>query len=202
MIERMIGRLTGQFGGTTVDGLVLIDVAGVGYVVRTPALFSTAAPGTPLSLYIHTAVREDAIDLYGFQTEAELAFFKQLMSVSGIGPKTALGIMGTSDTLSLKRAVAKGDATTLTKVFGIGKKNAERMVVELRDKITTEIGSDAALGGMLSEDNETMEALMALGYRAEEAREALKCIGPETVGTRQRVAAALKHLGSPAQTLA
>lgn len=198
----MIGRLTGHFGGKTTDGLVLIDVAGVGYVVRTPTLFDTLASGASLSLYIHTAVREDAIDLYGFQTEAELAFFKQLMSVSGIGPKTALGIMGASDTLSLKRAVAKGDATTLIKVFGIGKKNAERMVVELRDKINIEIGSNTALGGALSEDSDTMEALLALGYRAEEARDALKFIGPEIVGTRQRVAAALKHLGSPAQTLA
>lgn len=193
----MIGRLTGHFGGNTVDGMSLVDVAGVGYVVRTPTLFDTLEQGAPLSLYIHTAVREDAIDLYGFQTEAELAFFKQLMSVSGIGPKTALGIMGTSDTLSLKRAVAKGDATTLTKVFGIGKKNAERMVVELRDKINLEIGSGGALIGGSREDSETMEALLALGYRAEEARDALKAIGPEATDTRLRIAAALKHLGSP-----
>src|SRR3989338_1146985 len=91
----MIGKLTGHFDGTTTDGMVRIEVGGVGYVVRTH-LFALVvlreACHTDISLFIHTAVREDALDLYGFPSEEGLAFFKQLMSVSGIGPKTALGI--------------------------------------------------------------------------------------------------------------
>ena len=103
----MIGKLTGRFGGTA-DGVTLVEVGGVGYVVRTPGQAGTpiaAREGAEISLFIHTAVREDAIDLYGFPTGDELRFFKQLMSVSGIGPKTALGVMSVADTATLKQAM-------------------------------------------------------------------------------------------------
>ena len=139
----MIGKLTGRLSGNGIDGMVLVEVGGVGYCVRTPllALDILKNTGSEVSLFIHTAVREDALDLYGFPTEEELQFFKQLMSVSGIGPKTALGILNVADVTSLKRAIAQGDAGALTKVFGIGKKSAERLVVELRDKLTAEATS-------------------------------------------------------------
>jgi len=194
----MIGKLTGRLEGTGADGVVCIEVGGVGYVVRTP-LFALAvlreSGRTDISLFIHTAVREDAIDLFGFPTEAELAFFKQLMSVSGIGPKTALGIMSVADTATLKAAIARGEASALTKVFGIGKKNAERLVVELRDKLTQqEKNNPSPLGA--SPDVEVLEALVALGYRAEEARVALK--DSAGVDARERLAAALKQLGTRA----
>src|SRR6185295_1762397 len=130
----MIGKLTGTWEGST-DGMGLIDVAGVGYAVRVPFYTLTTVPGTLVSLFIHTAVREDAIDLYGFATGEELSFFRQLTSVSGVGPKTALGVLNVSDIKSLKRSIAAGDAGALTKVFGIGKKSAERIVVELKDKM-------------------------------------------------------------------
>jgi len=189
----MIGKLTGRFEGSTTDGQLLIDVNGVGYVVRAPLLAIEslkAGRAEAVSLYIHTAVREDAIDLYGFTTEEELAFFKQLMSVSGIGPKTALGILNTSDVLSLKRTIAQGDSVALIKVFGVGKKSAERIVVELKDKMVI-IGSSGSMGG----ESEVMEALMAMGYSMSEARAAIKTL-PREGSVNEKVALALKNLVS------
>ncbi len=194
----MIGKLTGVFGGTTGDGSVIIEVGGVGYVARVPlfAVESLRGQGiNVISLFIHTAVREDAIDLYGFPTEEELLFFKQLMSVSGIGPKTAIGILNVSDVPTLRRNIAAGDAAALTKVFGIGKKSAERIVVELRDKLALEQsvrGESAHLG---SNDAEVIEALLAMGYSASEARSAIKEL-PREGTINERLAAALKSLGT------
>jgi len=190
----MIGRLEGLYAGTTPEGAVLIDVMGVGYVVRVtaPTLTRLIEQKKKVALLVHTAVREDAIDLYGFEVPEELLFFRQLMSVSGIGPKSALGILNVSDVTHLKRSIAQGDATTLTRVHGIGKKSAERIVVELRDKVAREGNQGAPVGG----DGEVVEALMALGYRAEESREALKEIGEDITDVSGRVAAALKYLGS------
>lgn len=190
----MIGKLTGIFAGTTAEKAVLVDVQGVGYCVRMPlASALSMSDGQKISLYIHTAVREDAIDLYGFASEEELSFFKLLTSVSGVGPKTAIGILNVSDVKSLKRSIGAGDAVALTKVFGIGKKSAERIVVELRDKLAGEATSFAHDGN----DTEVIEALMALGYRADESRQALKSIG-EVNGVRERISAALKTLGRAA----
>ncbi|MDB5224662.1 MAG: Holliday junction helicase RuvA, holliday junction helicase RuvA [Candidatus Adlerbacteria bacterium] len=197
----MIGKLTGHFDGTTPDGAALIDVGGVGYAVRTPAATLEAMRhnvGAPTVLYVHTSVREDALDLFGFATEEELVFFRQLTSVSGVGPKTGVGILNVSDIGTLKRSIARGDATALTKVFGIGKKSAERIVVELRDKLAEE-GDDR--GGYPEGDEEVLEALMALGYSASEARKALKELarsGEGIVGVSERIAAALKVLGTRA----
>ena len=181
----MIGKLTGTIERSH-PGEVLIDVGGVGYLVRTP-LSHDMREGEHSSLHIYTAVRDDAIDLYGFKTTEDIAFFKQLMTVSSIGPKTALTIMGVSDIGSLKRAIAQGDATVLVKVFGIGKKSAERIVVELREKVG---GSE---GASLGEDGEVIEALMALGYTAGESRNAIKKATGTTV--KERIASALKNLG-------
>lgn len=192
----MIGKLTGRLSGNGVDGMVLVEVGGVGYCVRTPllALDILKNNGSEVSLFIHTTVREDALDLYGFPTEEELQFFKQLMSVSGIGPKTALGILNVADVVSLKRAIAHGDAAALTKVFGIGKKSAERLVVELRDKLTAEASLKGISVSAGEGDGEVIEALMALGYRADEARTALKEAGGTSVN--ERLSAALRYLGA------
>lgn len=187
----MIGKLSGTLEHAA-PGEALIDVQGVGYLVRTPLSLNLSV-GNAVSLHIYTAVRDDAIDLYGFAAPADLAFFKQLMSVSGIGPKTALGVMSVSDTGSLRRHIAAGDATALVKVFGIGKKSAERIVVELRDKIL-DVGVASEMGAKSSEDFEVLEALMALGYTAQESRDALKKISGK--GVKERLSAALKQLGS------
>ncbi len=171
----MIGKLTGTYGGTTAEGAG--GYRGTGRGLCSPGAFAGVdilqVSAGAVSLYIHTAVREDAIDLYGFPTEDELSFFKQLMSVSGIGPKTALGILNTADVGTLRRTIAQGDLVSLTKVFGIGKKSAERMVVELRDKLQLEQTARGEVGGS-GTDGEVIEALMALGYSASEARGAIK----------------------------
>ncbi|MES2007188.1 MAG: Holliday junction branch migration protein RuvA [Patescibacteria group bacterium] len=197
----MIGKLTGRFGGTTPEGLGIIEVGGVGYAVRLPLptmLTLESGAVNELSLFIHTAVREDAIDLYGFLTIEELSFFKQLMSVSGIGPKTALGVLNMAEVATLKSAIAAGDTVKLIKVFGIGKKSAERMVVELRDKLGAEVGVGAPSG-----EGEVLEALMALGYSASEARAALKAasktITPDA-SVKEKLAAALKYVGPTLHT--
>lgn len=199
----MIGKLTGHIGGISPDGSVIVDVGGVGYVVRTPLFTLDTLRGSgekEVSLFIHTAVREDAIDLYGFFAHEELQFFKQLMSVKGLGPKTALSILNVSDVGTLKRSIASGDATVLTKVFGIGKKNAERMVVELRDKLSTEAAAHGISVASSEGDGDVIEALMALGYRSDESRKALKDVGLDVVGTKERLSAALRHLGSNQKT--
>lgn len=175
---------------------MIVTAGGVGYVLRVSLATLEGIRHKPgeVSLYVHTAVKEDAIDLYGFLSQEELAFFKQLLEVSGVGPKTALGVLNVSDIGSLKRSIAAGDATALTKVFGIGKKSAERIVVELRDKLAKE--SPISLAGVAGgSDAEVIEALMALGYSAPESRAALKSAPGEN--TRERLAAALKHLGTP-----
>jgi Holliday junction DNA helicase RuvA len=195
----MIGKLTGTFGGGSAEGRVIIEVGGVGYLVRVPLATQTSIRTKPIevSLFIYTAVREDAIDLYGFLTEEELAFFRQLLSVSGIGPKSALGILNIADVGTLKRGVARGDASILTKVFGIGKKSAERIVVELRDKLAGETSSTEL--GVNTEDGEVLEALIALGYSAEESRKAVRQVDPSITGVKARLSAALKVVGSQAK---
>ncbi|HEY4501798.1 MAG TPA: Holliday junction branch migration protein RuvA [Candidatus Paceibacterota bacterium] len=193
----MIGKLTGTWNRSD-DGLGLVEVGGVGYAVRVPFYTLATPPGALVSLFIHTAVREDAIDLYGFATSEELSFFRQLVGVSGVGPKTALGVLNVSDIKSLKRSIAAGDAGALTKVFGIGKKSAERIVVELRDKLSLEQSQRPQEAGTTSgHDGEVIEALMALGYRADESRQALRAIGGKGQDNiKERLGAALKRLGT------
>ncbi len=196
----MIGKLTGLFEGTTPDGCALIDVGGVGYAVRTPlSVVKTLQRSREnmVSLFIHTAVREDAIDLYGFLLEEDLSFFKQLTSVSGIGPKTAIGILNLSDVDSLTKSIARGDTSSLIKVFGIGKKSAERIVVELKDKVKP-LKKEKALPYELH-DADVLEALITLGYRMEEARRALKALSREEEqphSISERVSVALRILGT------
>ena len=190
----MIGKLTGVVAGRQGDA-VIVEVGGVGYCVRVP-LLSVLDEGARCSLHIHTAVRDDAIDLYGFPEEGDLAFFRQLMTVSSVGPKTALSIMSVGDASALKRTIASGDASALHKVFGIGKKSAERIVVELKDKVLG-VASSVAVGGS-GDDGEVIEALMALGYTAQESRKALS--SSSGTGTKERLSDALKHLGSASRT--
>jgi Holliday junction DNA helicase RuvA len=191
----MIGKLTGALDGTTPEGAVVLMVGGVGYLVRTPLATLQGLRSKKqkdVSLFIHTVVREDAIDLYGFLSQEELSFFKQLMSVKGVGPKTALSILNVADVKTLTRNIAAGDASVLTKVFGIGKKSAERIVVELRDKLAGALGEEGAPRG--GDDTEVLEALIALGYSAAESRAALARVAHSVSGVHSRLTAALKNL--------
>jgi len=199
----MIGKLTGRYAGEAGDGSILIDVGGVGYVVRVaqpPLVSSLPIEGAPISFYIHTAVREDAIDLYGFPSRDALSFFKTLMSVSGIGPKTALGIMSGGDIPSLRQAIARGDVTSLVKLYSIGKKNAERLVVELKDKILLSVRDNgtAFVGETTTIDDtsEILDALEALGYSASECRRAVLAIPASAITLQDRIAYTLKEMGN------
>jgi holliday junction DNA helicase RuvA len=189
----MIGKLTGSFGGRAGDGSVLIDVQGVSYAVRTTlsALDLFSSQKGPCEVFTHLAVKEDGLDLYGFPTNDELSFFRLLIGVSGIGPKTALGILNVAEIRTLKHAIATGDVTYLTRVFGVGKKSAERIVVELRDKLAKE-GYGGATSG---DEGDVLDALLGLGYSAEEARTAVKAASKEGDAS-DRLRKALQILGS------
>ncbi len=175
------------------DRFAIIDVAGVGYkVYSTIDNLLRLKKASSVSLWIYTAVREDSLDLYGFFSEEEESFFELLISVSGIGPKSALSILQITGLETLSQAVGSGDTSYLVKVSGIGKKTAEKIVLELRDKV----GALQKEGGRnLGNEAVALEALTSLGYSSTEAREALKSIPREISGTNEKIKEALKHLG-------
>lgn len=191
----MIAHLSGSifFAG---DKYAIIETAGVGYKVRVSIdTLQTLrkSPEKKASLWIYTVVREDALDLYGFETQNELDFFELLISVSGIGPRSALGILNVAPVDHLKEAIAMGDTGALTKVSGIGSKSAQKIILELREKL----GGDESVTGetILGGERDAIEGLVALGYAERAAREALKKVSPETKGTGARIKEALKQLG-------
>jgi Holliday junction DNA helicase RuvA len=190
----MIGRLAGTYIGNSGDGCALIDVRGVGYAVRTTANGFVELAQNPNNavLLIHTAVKDDAIDLYGFPNADELAFFRLLLEVSGVGPKTALGILNLAGVETLRSAIAAGDASYLTRVSGVGKKSAERIVVELKDKLAKLGYGDAHAGR--KEDADVLDALTNLGYTLDEARTALKQVPEDAQDIQTRMKEALKVL--------
>ncbi|SRR3989338_3384421 len=190
----MIGKLTGRVAGERGIGSLIIDVGGVGYLVRMRPESARKLRGAEgaVSIFTSLTVREDSLDLYGFERDDELGFFELLLSVSGIGPKSALAILSLGEVATLQSAIGAGDTAYLTKVSGIGKKSAERIVVELRDKLGSENNS---LAHDLRGDADTLEALQSLGYTLADAREALKQVDKNTLGTNERLREALKLLG-------
>ncbi|HEY4518531.1 MAG TPA: Holliday junction branch migration protein RuvA [Candidatus Paceibacterota bacterium] len=183
----MIGSLEGTISHAEI-GFVILSVAGVGYKVHIPINMS-AEVGASVRLWTHLAVREDALDLYGFEDRESLNFFEMLIKISGIGPKSALNIISISSLASLKQAVSEGDLPYLTKISGIGRKTAEKIVLELRDKV----GASAPVSGKLREETDALEALESLGYNRKEAQDALRAAGGDTASIR--VKEALKILG-------
>jgi Holliday junction DNA helicase RuvA len=188
----MIAHVTGSLLEKR-SGVAVIDVSGVGYRVFITATSAEKLPkeGEKVSLFTHLSVRETALDLFGFTTQEELEFFELLISISGIGPKSALGILSIADVRTLKKAVSQNDTSYLTRVSGIGKKNAQKIILELGDKIAhLEQGV-----GALSDDVDTLEALRSLGYSTDEARKAVKAIPEDVAGASKRLKEALRHLG-------
>lgn len=172
----------------------IVMVSGIGYkVATTKQTLATLSAGRGTALWTHLAVREDVLDLYGFTTEEELRFFELLLTVSGIGPKSALAILDIASVETLRSAISHGKAEYMTKVSGIGRKTAEKIILELKDKVgaSTE-GASAALKG----DEEALEAMRALGYSAQEARDALRHVSQDIEKGSERLRAALKILGS------
>lgn len=177
------------------DRFLVISTGGVGYqvYVSTDILSKTIGVGSDISLWTHMIVREDVMDLYGFETIDEKSFFEMLISVSGIGPKSALSILSVAPMETIKKAIGSGDTSYMTKVSGIGKRTAEKIVVELRDKLASLGHKDEA--GSLRGESDVLEALQSLGYSLNDARNAVKEIPENVVDTNSRVKEALKILG-------
>lgn len=189
----MIGSIKGipSFIG---EKFLIIDVSGVGYkIFVTPILVQTAKKEDVLELFTYMAVREDAIELYGFSSMIEKDFFELLISVSGVGPRSALGILSVTSVDTLQKAIGSGDTSYLTKVSGIGKKTAEKVVIELRDKLALFANENTSAG--LKSHSDAIEALKALGYSQSEARDALQNISANITDTNTRIKEALKILG-------
>ncbi len=185
----MIAQISGKVVGKTARS-VIIEAGGVGYeVFCTTDLLSKLAEGKKVVLYTHLNVREDLMELYGFIKKEDLQFFKLLITVSGIGPKSALNILEVARPEEIRRAVINQDAGGLHAVHGIGKKTAEKLVVELKDKLEAGVAA-----GPAGEDQTVLEAIINLGYSQNEARAAIKSIKDKAGSIEDKVRAALKSL--------
>ncbi|WP_422010036.1 Holliday junction branch migration protein RuvA [Roseateles sp.] len=188
----MIGRLSGVIAEKSPPQIV-IDVAGVGYEVDVPmsTFFNLGGLGDRAVLLTHLVVREDAHQLFGFLTQEERGTFRMLIKISGIGPKMALGLLSGLSVPELAQAVSRQEAGRLTKVPGVGKKTAERLLLELKDKL----GPNLALPATIANDAQAdiLQALVALGYSEKDAASALKVLPPD-VGVSDGIKLALKKL--------
>jgi len=191
----MISYLTGKiiFKG---DRFVVMDVNGVGYHIYTTLdnlrKLDAGKSGT-VSLWTHLHIRENLMELYGFKNQAELQFFQMLINISGIGPKGALNALSVAPIETLRTAIVSGDTSYLTKVSGIGRRIAEKIVLELKEKLG---GADfVGTSEELKDEADAIEALQSLGYSIHESREALKQVSQEINGASARVKEALKLLG-------
>jgi holliday junction DNA helicase RuvA len=188
----MIAKLRGTIDFLR-DSYAVIDVGGVGYkVFLTAHTLGSIAGKTNLELHIHTYVREDILALYGFVDFEELEMFELLISISGIGPKAALGILSIANPKTVRTAVLNDDSAILTRVSGVGKKTAQRVILELKNKIPDMSFNEKA---QVVSDSDALEALVTMGYSVTQARETLKEISPEIKDVGERVKLALKNLG-------
>jgi Holliday junction DNA helicase RuvA len=188
----MISRLRGTAVGRTSDGIV-VDVGGVGYLVAaTPSVARRAEAGAEVVVETYLHVREDALQLYGFADAAERELFTHLLSVNGIGPKVALAVVSGSPAPELRRAIALGDSARFQAIPGIGKKTAERIVLELKEKLAD--GAEvlvASTGGSAATDLVARDALVELGFSPVEAEQRLAATDPE-LDPAERVREALR----------
>jgi len=192
----MIASIKGKITGKSLTSTIVIEtVGGVGYeVFVTTGMIARVAVGTELTIQTFLAVRETAFELYGFGSSDERDLFLKLISVSGIGPKTAMHILELGEVSEIAAAIGRGDVAYLTRVSGIGKKTAERAVVELKTKMAAwSSGGGAVFGAGALGD--AADALESLGYGQDEIREALKGIKDKEVDSGRIVKEALKILG-------
>ena len=195
----MIGHLQGTLLRSSPD-LVLVDVAGVGYAVHVPLStyyeLERAGQGARVSLHVHTHVREDALALYGFWTERELEIFQKLIAVSGIGPRLAQVVLSGMASEDLLAALAAGDVARLTTIPGVGKKTAERMVVELRDRVRALAEKLPAERRPAAIEDDLVAALVNLGYKEINAERAVVQVRQENAGApfHELLRLALKRL--------
>jgi holliday junction DNA helicase RuvA len=190
----MIGRLTGVIAEKS-PPQVLVDVNGVGYELDVPmsTFYNLPALGEPVLLLTHLVVREDAHLLYGFLTEAERGTFRELVKISGVGPRTALSILSGLSVAELAAAVSRQDGARLVKVPGIGKKTAERLLLELKGKLGADLPLPGGAAALSDAQADITQALQALGYNEREAQAAIKALPPD-VGVADGIKQALKAL--------
>ncbi|MEW8505298.1 MAG: Holliday junction branch migration protein RuvA [Candidatus Thiodiazotropha sp.] len=198
----MIGRLKGELAHKQAPNL-LLDVNGVGYELEAPlsTFFTLPDCGKPVTLFTHLAIREDAHVLYGFATESERILFRSLLKVSGIGAKMALAILSGMSADEFSRCVESEDVASLVRLPGIGRKTAERLIVEMRDRLA-KLGDLAPTGGQLQRDRttgpgsataEAVAALVALGYKPQEASRMVKAVAEDEMESESLIRAALQN---------
>ena len=197
----MIGLLRGRVLRRQ-PPFLLLDVNGVGYEIEAPmsTFYALPADDSPVTLHTHLAVRDDAHILYGFASEGDRALFRALLKVSGVGGKVALAILSGMTADEFTRTVQAGDATALTRLPGIGKKTAERLIVELRDRLgeappagsTLPSGTGTVPAGAVSPPDDALSALQALGYKVAEAQRMLRGVDADGLSTEEIIRAALQ----------
>ena len=193
----MIGRLSGTLLEKN-PPMVLVDVGGVGYEVDVPmsTFYDLPAAGQKVVLLVQQVVREDAHLLYGFLTAGERDAFRELIKVAGVGPRTALAVLSGMSVGDLARAVAAQECARLVKVPGIGKKTAERLLLELKGRLAPELPGVAGRGAVDDSGADVLRALLALGYSEREAAVAVKQL-PADVAVSDGIRQALRHLAKP-----
>lgn len=192
MIATLEGRIVAKG-----ENYVIIDVGGVGFKVYIPSslLDRLGGTGQEVSLFTHMHVRENEIALYGCSTPDELALFELLLGVSGIGPRVALNIVSMMSSEALREAIARGDAAMLTRIPGVGKKTAERVMLDLKDKLG--VGLEfVSYPALTHADAEVISALTSLGYSIAEAHAALRSLPPEDLPLEERIRLALQYFAT------
>lgn len=193
----MIGQLRGVVASKEIDAVIL-DVAGTGYEVRlTMRDTAQLKRDDTTTLLIHEAIKEDAHDLYGFITREQKQLFRQLLSVKNVGPRVALAILDIASEAEVRAAIASGNVAFLQTAKGVGKRAAEQIIVELRDKVGLVAGDDAEAvitRSGISRDDEAFQALISLGYSDSDAQQALHGID-QSLPTEERVKLALRQAG-------
>jgi len=191
----MIGSLRGRIASKTPPQLT-VEVGGLGYELEAPmsTFFHLPAVGEEVRLLTHLVVREDAHVLYGFASEEERRLFRSLIKVSGVGPKIALALLSGISVAAFAECVQREDIAALTRVPGVGRKTAERLIVEMRDRLAAAggPGTTAAIAAGATAESEAYDALVALGYRPVEATRLLKAAGPGTHSTEELIRRALQ----------
>jgi Holliday junction DNA helicase RuvA len=198
----MIGLLRGRVLSRQ-PPFLLLDVNGVGYEIEAPMSTFYVLPGddSPVTLHTHLAIRDDAHVLYGFASERDRTLFRALLKVSGVGGKVALAILSGMSAEEFSLTIQAGDVAALTRLPGIGKKTAERLIVEMRDRVANlgvvtqgapAVGGGAIAGSAASPLDDALSALLALGYKPAEAQRMLRAVDAEGLGTEDLIKAALQ----------
>lgn len=189
----MISYLEGKIKFKGPNYFILL-INGIGYKVFVPTdILTSVTPNQDFSLFIYQNVKEDALDLYGFRTSEDLSLFELFLGISGIGPKTAIGIFGIGKIEKIKEAIVKGDVDFFTTVPRLGRKNAQKIIIELRPKLGNLTDIDLTEGS--GETKEIIDALKAFGFDLSESREALKYIKDFEGSTSDKIRQILKYMG-------